>query len=211
MSVPQKKKKNPFRDTKAYNKIREKHAYFRRYFTHDNGGRPFLVYYRGGHAAIYKRKHFDGEDETYEKEWAYNVLVKEFTYEKVFIGESPLNAMTKFSGGHGKDFKGNSFVFQLTPLEGRSARFLYVGDSVYEWTMKGDVPCHYWSPVGNNDVPYPFLVGKKNVYMMNDHVFVSKGKFDHPDETDLYADFYEMKKNSGKEFVDYEMIQPRLV
>lgn len=206
--------------SKAYKKIQEKTAYFRRYFTHDNGERPFLVYFRGGHAFIYKRPPFDSKAATdkeyenwekgYAKEWAYTVLVKEFKYEKVFVGESPLNYMTSQSGGHGREFKGNSLVFVLSASQKR--KMLFVGDEVYKWSMNVE-PISYFSPVGNSDVPYPFLKTKKWVLFMLDKVSMPLSLF-RDDNDDLYSEFYDLSKSEikreSKPFKDLEIIHSRI-
>lgn len=215
------------RDSKAYKKIREQTTHFRRYFTHDNGGRPFLVYYRGGHAFIYKRPPFDekaASDKEYEdwekgyaKEWAYTVLVKEFKYDKVFVGESPLNYMTSQTGSHGREFKGNSIVFSL--IKHRSSdrakvgrKMLFVGDMIYEWRYVGE-PISYCSPVGDSDVPYPFMKTRTHVLFMLDKVYMPLSLF-RDDSDDLYSEFYDLgrseRKRESKPFQDLEIIHPRI-
>jgi hypothetical protein len=42
-----------------------------------------------------------------------NMVVRRRPYKKVFVGKSPLNRMTKFSGGHGPAWDGNSVLFEL--------------------------------------------------------------------------------------------------
>lgn len=83
---------------------------------------------------------------------------------RVFVGKSPLNAQTKFSGGYG-----NSILLQL-----RDLTYMFIGDSIKVFRAKSEI-VRFSSPVGNSGVPYPwaedsagnyYLLGK-NVVMLN--------------------------------------------
>lgn len=41
---------------------------------------------------------------------------------------------------------------------------MFIGAKIYEFEMEDEVE-HYFSMVGRNDVPYPLILGKKNVYL----------------------------------------------
>ena len=58
--------------------------------------------------------------------------------------------------------RGNSILLQT----GKN-KYVYIGDGIRSFTTKnGDVIKKYYSPVGNNEVPYPYAIGDKYVYIM---------------------------------------------
>lgn len=66
------------------------------YLIHHNGSRPYkVVIDKDKNVKVYKYK---SENEYEDKEF------KTFKPRKIFIGKSPKNKMTIFSGGHGKKF-----------------------------------------------------------------------------------------------------------
>ena len=137
------------------------------YKTHDNGGRPFAVKVIGKHVTV---TYID--DDTHKGKGkgipCFNIEAK-----KVFVGKSPLNPMTEFSGGYGPAFDGNSFLLQFD-----SGRYIYVGDSVYGFKTKNEI-IEFVSPVGNSDVPYPYAVDNKGaIYLLTDGVILRAGR--HP-------------------------------
>ena len=60
--------------------------------------------------------------------------------------------MTEFSGGHGPAFDGNSLL-----LKNPDGKYVYVGYLIFEFTPLADI-VEFVSPVGNNDVPYPYAI-----------------------------------------------------
>ncbi len=126
------------------------------YQTHDNGGRTYRVKItngRGGmrHVEVSKIEDEDGR--------LRNLF--ELDSPEVFVGKSPLNAMTRFSGGHGRAFDGNSIVVALQhPNE-----YLHIGRSLITFRT-GSPIMRYESPVGNNDVPYPWAVDEDGNYYL---------------------------------------------
>lgn len=76
---------------------------------------------------------------------------------RVFVGHSPLNAMTKFSGGHGPKFLGNSILLGF-----EDNVYVFVGDRIASFrTPPGRSIAWFVSPVGNSGVPYPYAVDDK--------------------------------------------------
>ena len=119
------------------------------YYTHDNGGRPFKVILEEALVKVQKL-----EQDNYE---AY----KEYQPEKVFIGKSPENPMTISSGGYGPGFDGNSFLLQQEPL-----KYLFIGSVLLTFTTVSKI-VSFVSPVGNNDVPYPYAVDEEGrIYLL---------------------------------------------
>ena len=90
--------------------------------------------------------------------WMYINLVKKYKAKEVFIGKSPLITMTKYSGGYGKYFDGNTILLEL-----KNNNFIYIQDDIQKIKINDKIK-EYYSFVGNNDVPYPMAIGEKNVY-----------------------------------------------
>lgn len=135
------------------------------YGIHDNGGRPFKVLVNKKHVQIYALDHIYGNN--YYEEPFYNQTVH-----RVFVGLSPLNKMTKFSGGHGPKFDGNSLL-----LHERDLTYVWVGEHVQRFQTIAPI-VSYISPVGNNDVPYPYAIdNQNNYYLMIVNVILNS---DHP-------------------------------
>jgi hypothetical protein len=161
----------------------------KQYLIHDNGGRPYLVKLDKSVADIYT---YDKNAEVYDKHGNekpitkkdYTILVKSYKYKTAHVGSSPLNEMTKFSGGHGRKFHGNTVLLQLT-----DKRYVFIGHQIFEFTMDEKVVT-YLSPVGNNDVPYPYIVGENNVYFLLDKKFVSKSEFPIKFKKNMKRDLY---------------------
>jgi len=149
------------KDNEEFKKI--KHTGYKRYYTHNNGGREYLVYLGKKDAYIYEKPHkmeIDWNDYSRDDDdnrWMYIKLVKHVKFIKAFIGNSPVCKMTKFSGGIGKRFDGNSILLQTS-----KNKYVYIGSMIEDIEIDDQV-IRYYSPVGNNDVPYPYAIGKKYI------------------------------------------------
>ena len=85
----------------------------------------------------------------------FTELVARYRPITVFIGKSPLNDMTGFSGGHGPRFDGNTILLEITAAKVDTWRYAQIDSCIYEFST--DEPIHtYISSVGNNCVPYPY-------------------------------------------------------
>lgn len=149
------------------------------YFTHDNGGRPFKVVIDDcGDLCIYKNTQRTSEDD-YDNTpfWSCHPNY-------VFVGKSPLNSMTKYSGGHGPQFDGNSLLVEMPG----TLKYVFVGTEVFVFTTLCTIR-EFVSMVGNNDVPYPYAVDVRgNYYLLIENVvLINNGtlecaikKYDNP-------------------------------
>ncbi len=177
------------KDNETFKKI--KHTGYKRYYTHDNGGRPFLIYLGKNDAYVYKKSeniYIDNADiksKDDDNKWMYIKLVKKFKFIKSFIGKSPLNEMTKFKRGHGKEFNGNSIL-----LNTGSNQYVYIGESIFSFKSFNNIT-KYVSPVGNNDVPYPYAIdSEQNYYLLIGDVVVKNV----PKKEDPYEYYYRTNK-----------------
>eukprot|EP01080_Neovahlkampfia_damariscottae_P003302 gene3302-5743_t len=156
------------------------------YFTHDNGGRPFLVFisHENKTANVFRC--------AYKKP---PVLVKQYEkIDKPFIGCDSSEPL----------FAGNSILFKLY-----ENLYAFVGHTIYEFETKEEI-LEYYSIVGNSDVPYPVAVGADNAYFMLDKVFVSKTHFlKNENWEDGYTPFYNLKKKTHKKMNNVNVIHER--
>lgn len=157
----------------------------REFLTHDNGGRPFKVSFSSS-----------PEEEgvaTIEIMKNHRILNRE--YLSYFIGESPENEMTRFSGGYGDNFKGNSILlltsspssslFSEKRSEGEIFEYVFIGEMIYSFTTPDKI-ISFVSPVGNNDVPYPYAIDEGN----NVTLLIEKVKFQQSELTSRFDNFY---------------------
>ena len=176
------------------------------YLIHDNGGRPFKVEVSGKTVEIYKgeyRKLADGKTIDYDN-MDYDRLIKKYTVKDVHVGKSDC---IPAADGCGKDFIGNTILLSLP-----GKKYIHVGRDIYEFTMEDDLDVYY-SLVGNNDVPYPILLGSKNVYFMLDYTYLPrdlfKAKMTAADWSDAYQYYYGYKDLDTGEQVKCDQRSPK--
>jgi hypothetical protein len=141
----------------------------KKYLTHDNGGRAFLVKITKESVQVFKRGtnvyvlDSDFSENDQDNLWMFNEHVITFHPEHVFIGKAQKNAMTRFSCGYGKDFDGNSILLHL----GKN-KYAFIGEEVYTFSVLNKDPIlKFYSPVGNSDCPFAYGVSEKNVYFLS--------------------------------------------
>jgi hypothetical protein len=148
------------------------------YYTHDNGGRPFIV------TILKKGKKFDVNvyiNPEYGSGNKTSGPICAFDASKIFIGKSPLNEMTKHSGGHGPRFDGNSILIKTGKNE-----YVHIGSSIFKFNSLDNIT-KYTSPVGNSDMPYPYSIDLKGrYYLMLEKFVIPQLK----SGTDPYDHFY---------------------
>lgn len=148
------------------------------YLIHDNGGRPFKVRI-DQNVCIYKNTN---NDEANYQEYETNPILTFEAPQKVFIGTSPLNEMTQFSGGSGPRFDGNSILLHIRDLE-----YVFIGWNIFAFRAIATIS-EYISPVGNNDVPYPYATDvNNNIYLLIDDIVI---KYDPERDMSDYDDPY---------------------
>jgi len=158
------------------------------FFIHDNGGRPFQVVIKGVNVSVYKL--LTNIDNGYEQAYVH---ILDFNASKIFIGKSPLNKMSGFSGGHGKRFDGNSILLHMQENE-----YVFIGHEIYKFTAFSEI-VKYVSPVGNSDVPYPYAIDVDNNYylMIEDVVVTVPEEYKH-DPYDYYYEASLMTPDMGR-------------
>jgi hypothetical protein len=160
--------------------------------THHNGSRPFKVIIEShNYVSVYR-------NET-------NELLLNKKVNKIFIGKSIINKMTKFSGGYGNDFKGNSFLFELD-----DHTYQHVGCNIFTFNSYNKI-IKYVSPVGNNDVPYPYAIDSEgNIYLLiEDVVLINTDQFKRL-YTSKFDDPYDYYYNHTLITEDFGIVPPKI-
>jgi hypothetical protein len=139
------------------------------YEIHDNGGRPFNVVIHDKDVFIFNNK--------------TGKLLHEYkSVKQIFIGIAPLNEMTEFSGGHGPEFDGNSILLNIL-----GNVYVHIGCQIIMFITNSPV-VSFVSPVGNNDVPYPFAIceNKETILLIEDVCLTKCTNFEDP-----YREYYD--------------------
>jgi hypothetical protein len=146
----------------------------RKFVTHDNYAKPFAVYDDGKRIVVYRQTH-DKEANAYVQ----GKQVYEASYKHIWVGKNPV---------------GNSVLVQTG-----ENNYVYVGAKIMSFSLKpGDSIVTYLSPLGNNDYPYPYIVGKHNVYLLVEDKIVPKDALDM--SQDPYGQYYgHVKTERGDE------------
>lgn len=150
------------------------------YLIHNNGGTPYRVKITDLITGKKKVKIYK-LNELYQFE---TTAFLKYIPQHIFIGRSPENEMTRFSGGHGPDFDGNSILLHL-----HDNIYVFIGEKIYQFKSLSPI-IDYVSPIGNSDVPYPYAVDYDNNYYLMINDVVLKNQADQLDEP--YYLYYKM-------------------
>jgi hypothetical protein len=123
------------------------------YLILNNGSYSYKVFIKNDNQVkIYKI------DET--KDDKLGPLILSTDISKVFVGKSPFIPMTDFSGAYGPNFDGNTLLLQKSEYS-----YIWVGEKIISFLSYFPI-VEYISPVGNNQVPYPWAIDEKGwVYL----------------------------------------------
>jgi hypothetical protein len=152
-----------------------------KYYTHDNGGKPFEVRIKSKNVSIYKQSKSD----------KYDDFICTFKAKKIFIGRSPIEGSLDFDGKYEKEYDGNSILLYLGN-KNRLYKYVFIGDSIFLFTTNSKI-YKYISPVGNSDVTWPYGIDKNNIYyLFREGVSIKVVKY-----TDPYEFLYDASKISN--------------
>ncbi|AYV85386.1 MAG: DNA ligase [Satyrvirus sp.] len=163
------------------------------YKIHDNGGRPFKVVIYKNNVLVFRRHK---RKDKYESD-----PILAYDAERIFVGTSPLNKMTEFSGGHGPKFDGNSILLHIN-----ENLYVSIGWEIFSFRSCQKI-VEYVSPVGNSNVPYPYAIDEdKNYYLLiEDVVLKNNGNLESQIKNcdyDPYTYYYQYKPiNEPKIFI----------
>ena len=156
--------------------VKPKHIYE----INDNASFPFVVFDYGGRAEIYNN-HFNETTNMCE----LKDKLMDVKYEQIFVGDNELNdPYWIFKRGIAK---GNTILLQTS-----KDKYLFVGKGIMSFSTKdGDTIRKFYSSIGGNYDSFPYAVGDKYVYLLNDKKYVPIGEFD-------------IKKDVMKQYYCYE-------
>jgi len=120
---------------------------------------------------------------------------------QIFIGKkSPTGG---YDGLKPSQAEGNSILLHVS-----GNKYRFIGSDIYDFSpIQGDKIVKYYSDVGNSDVPYPYAIGEKYIYIMLDAVMVPIEMFDM--KKDIYSQYYtEIDKKTVKK-LKVKMVQKR--
>jgi hypothetical protein len=156
-------------------KGRPKHIYE----INDNAASPFVVFdYGGGHAAIYNNRFNELRGELKGK-------LMDVVYEQLFLGDNGKN------DPYWRSFeRGNNILMQTG-----KGKYLFVGKGILSFSAKnGDTIRRFYSPMGGNYDSFPYAVGDKYVYLLNEKKCAPVGEFD-------------MTKDPIRQYYCYDMVE----
>ena len=131
-----------------------------RYYVHHNYSRPFAVDIEGDIVHVFKLFENGSNNSIYT-----DMPILSYNPERIFIGRSPETRATRFSGGYGERFDGNSILLHI-----RDNEYIFIGAKIFKF-QSNDVIVEFTSPVGNNDVPYPYAITENGkVYLLIENV-----------------------------------------
>lgn len=120
------------------------------YTIHDNGGTPFSVYVSSKYIKIIQSPKFNKKDSIKPIIEGNTLKIKKF--KGVFLG---------FDTGLFTNGNGNTILIKLN-----KNKYIFIGDEILYIDTKDEI-LNYYSPIGNNDVPYPIAYGTNFVYSLN--------------------------------------------
>lgn len=165
----------------------------RSYLIRDNGGRPFKVTIKGKKAFISVIQDYPGENNkvVYEPIVRRTLGPLEFSFIQDFIGVDNYDKIVgkKIEGYKptpSSKTKGNSILFQVTSDKPKQYKYIYIGSEIYSF-YTNEIIEKYHSPIGNNDVPYPYAISENNIYLMLEKIVLNKNAVKLKDP---YAEYY---------------------
>jgi hypothetical protein len=145
------------------------------YKTHDNGSKVFAVYIYNDKVDIYKLNYEEKTDK-----YLIGKKIKSINYIKLFVGDNSLEFKNYAKKGREK---GNTILLQID-----NTKVMYIGEMIKIITIKNDVIKKYISPVGNSDVPYPYIIGKDYSYLILENKVIPNNVLDL--KKCIYSQYY---------------------
>lgn len=136
------------------------------YEINDNAVCPFVVVdYGAGRASIYNNRFNE-----LTNRGELNDKLMDVKYEQLFLGEKNDPYWIFKRGGE----KGNNILMQTA-----KGKYLFAGKGILSFSaMKGDTIRRFYSPMGGNYDSFPYAVGDKYVYLLNEKKYAPIGEFD---------------------------------
>jgi hypothetical protein len=142
---------------------------YQEYYTYSNGSRSYkIIIYHNNLVRIFKSD---------------NCILNVFP-QQIFIGKSDKNKMFEYSGAYNKhlskldsqdkatdELYGNTILLKMN-----DTNYIYIGCKIFSFTTEYLI-ISYHSPIGNNDIPYPYAIdSEKNYYLLIEGVMLKNSK-----------------------------------
>ncbi len=173
------------------------------YYTNDEGSIPFKVVVNINHTMIYKEKVIKSNH--------YNLFVQKYEPIEVYIGNSHINLLCDDD-----KYEGNSILLKIRNNKKQyndnhqnnnnhqnDYKYVYIGHNVYEFNIESDDTFEYFYSVVDENISYPILLGKKNIYFLLDYVYIPRKHFPQNVNLEESYNYYYESGNLG--LYDYEM------
>jgi hypothetical protein len=125
-------------------------------------------------------------------------LVSTFIARKIFIGKSPKCELTIKSGKHGNQYDGNTILLNIN-----KNRYVFIGNEILMFTAFAKIK-EYISPIGENNIPFPYAVDEKNnTYLLTEKVVLMN--LTSPDYSNPYDYYYDNRNITSDESFKYSL------
>ena len=153
------------------------------YEINDNAACPFVVFdYGGGRASIYNNRFNE-----LTNRGELNDKLMDVKYEQLFLGEKNDPYWRAFE-------RGNTILMQTG-----KGKYLFVGKGILSFSCKnGDTIRRFYSPMGGNYDSFPYAVGDKYVYLLNEKRYAPISEFDMT--KDVMRQYYCYDTNECKKY-----------
>jgi hypothetical protein len=154
------------------------------YNIHDNGNVSYMVEDRPKEkrAVVYNTV---GDDDT--GTYTIGPQIHDIKYMTIWLGDSASSEL------YGDFEKGNTILLQT----GANKYVAICRQNIFSFSLEtGEAVSKFVAPIGNNDVPYPYLVGTKNVYLFSELVQIPVELVDMNAEP--YIQLYGINEFKGK-------------
>jgi hypothetical protein len=130
----------------------------------------------------------------------------ESPYTTIFIGDNDLSYQdAEFPKGVNS---GNSILVNIS-----DSKYIHIGIEIYSFeTREKETIRQYYSPIGNNDVPYPYAVGDNYTYFLLDYTTVPNEVLDLSKDgyTQYYGHPFRGQKREDSELHMKKVIKPKI-
>jgi hypothetical protein len=150
---------------------------YKLYETQWNGGFPFKVYVKNNNLIVE-----DNREGT--KNYRKNIL--DIDFEKIYIGKAPILKKNRLERTYGKIYDGNTILVKL-----KDNQYLFISAEIYKFELNDDL-IKYLSPVVRSIIPEAVIIGKENIYLLNEKKYISKKYFEKMSKNQIVNDVYEM-------------------
>ena len=108
--------------------------------------------------------------------------------------------MTIYSKSYGKEYDGNTILLQL-----KNNECVFIGSIIFKFKAQSEI-IEYVSPVGLNNMPYPYAIDKKNnTYLPNEKIYI-KGLPKNEYNPYFYLDYDEFGKIYKQKKLEIKLI-----